>query len=353
MEWKLVASVLAAVIIASTAHEHHKHHRGEHKSTAVHGYHHEKTHKGHGSSESDAISDQFIQNKVKTIVTQQDPTELIQFLSALNTTDGQIAVKHLGVDPTIVPKLIQLLKGSPQDIAKAKAQIQTLMQSFNVKNGKVSTQVREVFKVYQTYLVRVEAQKQMQGANLDALKKATKALADSESSRSFGGISFKDLLQTLNTKGEQGRKEVIDKLVKWITVATSHDLQRASKVVYKAFAKKDDSTTVPPTGNFTTSRPAGNMTTSRPAGNFTTSRPAGNFTTTHPTMNVTTTHSPMNLTTTHSPMNLTTTHPPMNITTTHPPMNLTTSHPSGNATTEHTTTAARLEPMKKASKKAE
>jgi hypothetical protein len=370
MEFKLIAAVLTAVIIASAAaHDHKEHHKehNDHKATAYSGHHHKH---GHGSHESD-VTDQFIQNKVKTIFTQQNTTELIQFLSAMNTTEGQRAVKHLGVDATVVPKLLQLLQGSPTDVAKAKAQIQMLMQSIGDMK-KHRKEVREVFTVYQVYLVRAEAQKQLQQANLDALKTALTALVAAESRRTFENVKFSELLQTLKTKGEQGRKEVIDKLIKWIAVASVGDLKRASKSVYGSFTKPKDVTTVPPAGNMTTSRPPGNFTTMRPAGNFTTMRPAGNATTTHPAGNATTTHPAGNSTTTHPAGNATTTHPAGNFTTPYPAgknatttsrpesttahVNQTTTHSptTEHATTEHAT-PPRPEPMqnKKKNKKAE
>jgi len=324
MEWSLVAAVLTTLIIASTAHEHHGNLNSNHKAYSNHKA---TSFSGHSKASSDdlGVTDQFIQDKVKSIFTQQNNTELIQFLTAMNTIDGQAAVKHLGVDPSVVSKLLQLLRGSPQDAAKAKAQIQTLMQTFSsVKERKIASHVREVFKVYQVYLVRAAAQQQVQQASADTLKTVITALAKSEAGRGFRSINFNDLLQTLTSKGQQGRQEVADKLVAWIAVATVEDLQRASKVVYVAFAKPDGTTMAPPVGNWTTAHPSGNATTSHPSGNFTTAHPSGNFTTAHPSGNNTTSH---------------------------PSGNFTTSFPSGNFTTQappvnQTTTAARPEPLK-------
>jgi len=179
----------------------------------------------------------------------------------------------------VVPTLLRQLSGSPQDVAAARTQIQTFIQTFgNVKQRKVSSKVRRLFQIYQMYLIRRAAKVQLQQASVDELKAALSVLTTEENRFGFRGVNFGDLLQTLTSKGESGRQEVSDKLAKWVDRATIDDLQRASKVVYLKFGNTDVTVTMPPAGNFTTTRPAGNFTTTRPAGNFTT--PAGNVTAT-------------------------------------------------------------------------
>jgi len=285
MEGKLFTAVLICVVAAATAHN--KHH--QHANTHRYGYYSASNSKdGGGKVNNNNVTDQFIQQKITTFLNQKNNTaDLIQFLTALNTTEGQDAVKQLGVKPGTVQKLLTQLRGPSQNVTAAKAEIQTIVQSFNnVKQRKFSSKVRRLFQIYQSYLVRQEAQRQVQQVSVDDLKKVLAALVIDENRLGFRGINFDDLLQTLNAKGQQGRQEVVDKLVKWVGQATIDDLQRASKVVYmKVINKPMDATTIRPAGNLTT-------TVTIVPTNFTTTRPAGN--TTLP--NLTTTVAPNNAT---------------------------------------------------------
>jgi len=286
MEGKLFTAVLICVVAAATAHN--KHHQNANANR--YGYYSASNSRDGGKVNNNNVTDQFIQQKITTFLNQKNNTaDLIQFLTALNTTEGQDAVKQLGVKPGTVQKLLTQLRGPAQNVTAAKAEIQTIVQSFsNVKQRKFSSKVRRLFQIYQIYLIRQEAQRQVQQASVEDLKKVFAALVIDENRLGFRGINFDDLLQILNAKGQQGRQEVVDKLVKWVGHATIDDLQRASKVVYmKVITKPMDVTTIRPAGNLTT-------TVTMAPTNFTTTRPAGN--TTQPIGNLTTTVAPNNAT---------------------------------------------------------
>jgi len=155
-----------------------------------------------------------------------------------------------------------------------------------------------VFKIYQVYLVRQAAQKQVQLASVNELKSVLGSLATAENRLGFRGINFGDLLQTLNSRGQDGRQEVIDKLVRWIGQVQMDDLQRASLVVYVSYPTfGNNNTTAPPGGNWTARPPMNNTTTTLPPNaNYTTTLPpnanyttpaVGNSTTTRPAGNQT------------------------------------------------------------------
>lgn len=301
MALRLIVSVLTCVIVATSAHRGHGYHGNNHRAT---GRFHVSNSASHditpvGGANTTDVTDKFIQEKINAFLNQKNTTELTQFLTALNTTEGQAAIKQLGIDPTMVSKILRQLKGTSAEVTGARNQFQNLCQSFrNVKQRKYSSGVRKVFKIYQVYLVRQAAQKQVQLASVNELKSVLGSLATAENRLGFRGINFGDLLQTLNSRGQDGRQEVIDKLVRWIGQVQMDDLQRASLVVYVSYPTfGNNNTTAPPAGNWTARPPMNNTTTTLPPNaNYTTTLPpnanyttpaVGNSTTTRPAGNQT------------------------------------------------------------------
>lgn len=233
----------------------HGHHHGN-KAVGHHGSH-GKGYKGamcHGSGE---VSDQFIQSTIQAISNPQSTTALIQFLTCLNSPDGQAAVKAIGVDPSVIGQLLKLLQGSPSDIATARTQIQAMAQSFTGSRYKQKySQVCKIFSVYARCQIQSQAQDQIKAITADQLKTVLTALVAAENIRGFKKIYFADLLTTVNTKGDQGVQDVKAKLVVWIGVASNDDLNRAGTIASKALGKQlPPLSTVVPTPEQTSSRP--------------------------------------------------------------------------------------------------
>lgn len=245
---------------------------------------------GSGSMDKNDVSkltDKQIGDQIVTLITNGTNDDVVKFLSALNTTDGQTVLKIAGIKPTMISDLLKQMNGAQADIAKARESMRNFVQSLSTMTKRQRKSLRQVYQVYYSYLNRQMAKQMLQTLSLDGLTAALTALAAAERRSKFGPISFTALLQTLNTKKDQGRKEVNDALEKWINVTDCRTLKRASKIAAVAVMPFMTTTisgpssnatvtmspstmgpstnqTIPPKNVVTTVPPPANQTTMRP-----------------------------------------------------------------------------------------
>jgi len=286
----VITGILAMAATSMARHDHDGHkglHRGQYVSRMGDG--------GHGSNSldaSDKLTNQQIVETVTNLITQAPTADLIKFLTALNSTDGQKLMRHSKqYNKEMISTLLKQLNGSPSEVDAAKETLKTFAASIQASKGKQASIVRQMYKVYITYQNRQVAKQMIQAASLDVIKAGVAALAAAQKRNNFGNINFANLLKTLNTKGEQGRKEVSDALNKWVDTADIKTLMRAGKIYTAAVMPATTTTTAPagvPRANTTTTAPVYNQTTTVPGSNQTTSSPVYNQTTTVPSFNRTT-----------------------------------------------------------------
>jgi hypothetical protein len=322
----VIGGILAMMATSSMARHHHVTHKGlqanHYVSPLGAGTY------GSGSSDldaSDQMSNQQILDTITNLITQAPTADIIKFLTALNSAEGQKVLRHAKpYDPTVISTVLKQLNGSPSDVAAGKRSLISLAASFQQYKGMHAPNLRKMYKVYITYQ-NVQAAKQMiQSAPKDVLKQGLTALAAAQQTKNFGNINFADLLNILNNNNEQGQKQVIDALLQWVDTTNCKYLKRAGQV-YTAAVISARAPGGMPNLNLTTLAP--------PVYNQTTSGPSFNVSTTVPMYNQTSTTFPMfNRTSTLPMYNQTSTLPVYNQTSTLPVYNLTstTSHPGQN-----------------------
>lgn len=191
-----------------------------------------------------------IQQNITDAINDKIPTEtLVQVLTAMNSSDAQKSLKQLNINPTTLVTLRRKLTGTAQEVAEARQTIKTQAAAVRLDQLKKKDwkAIQQLLGVYQNYLYKQSAKKSINEDSTDKLIQGLNALSIVERIFWFRGILFQDLAQSLQKNGEQGRKEVVEKLSKWIDTADIQSVKKAALVYSLATTSKSgSSTTVPP-----------------------------------------------------------------------------------------------------------
>lgn len=175
-----------------------------------------------------------LKKNITDVMNDKIPTEAyVLIFTALGAPEAQKSLKQLNVNPTSVNDLLRkLTSGNAQLISEAKQTIKT--QAANIRLDQYKKKewkaIKQLMGVYQTLLYRQSAKQSISQDPVDKLIKGLTAVAVVEKIFWFRDIHFKDLVENLKKNGEQGRKEVIDKLSKWIDSADIESVKRAALI---------------------------------------------------------------------------------------------------------------------------
>lgn len=215
----------------------------------AHGHGHGYRNREFGQFRFPKIPDQAIKDTLTKIVMQESPTDLIQFLRAMNSTEGRTVLSRFNVPPVAIEGTLKQLSGTPSDVAAAKAALQPMLLGIKYVR---SSDLHDIFNVYQLYIFRETATqvvKQATFAELSAVLQVLATPATKKQNQFAYGINFIDLNTILKAKGQAGITEVVEKIVTWIYIATPQQLQKAGDVYRSVIVKfpAPDTTTAPPT----------------------------------------------------------------------------------------------------------
>jgi len=203
------------------------------------------------------VTQEQLRQNLTAMANEPSTDVLIQFLSALNSTEAKESLKQLKIQPIAVQQLITKLKGNPQQVTEAKQAIKdqfspVKLDQYTKKDWKA---VEGMIKAIQCYFGRQMAKQALNQEKTETLITGLSALAKHDRSRRFRSIHFTDLVTKLQNNGVQGRKEVIDALTKWIDTADSKTFKKAMKIYMKATMSQ--MTTIPPPTGQSTPLPTG------------------------------------------------------------------------------------------------
>jgi hypothetical protein len=266
MELKVLSLLFATVallVISAEAHGHYSGRRGGDYGGGGLG-HYRHHHRGSGSRDRDGGLEKEFFDRIASLVSGSKIPELIQFLQAMQTPEAQLILKSCKVEPYMIEGLIKKLQGSDADKAAAMAMIQAQMTMMQSLPRSERRSVRYLIKIYNLYLHREMAIQFVKTDSLEALTAGLTALTAAEQRYWFRGILFSPLLDTLKTKGEAGRKEVVDKMVEWIKVGDGRTLKKVGMIYSIATVSFRQTTTAGSTPPPPSTTPGGSASTLPP-----------------------------------------------------------------------------------------
>jgi len=198
--------------------------------------------------EVDLLSNTQVVEKLSGLSEKGSVTELHDLLSALDTKEGRSVLMYMNVEPAKLQDDIKKLKGSQSDVAAARAAIKSYLHILKPTGPqeKDGLYARKAFRAYVCYSNDQTVKKMIQRSSLKALTIGLRALATAELKEAFKDISFTNQLLTLSTKQAAGQAEVVEEILRWISVTDCNSLTKMGVAYSKALSSSTATTVSAP-----------------------------------------------------------------------------------------------------------